>query len=172
MKKTFCSLVIVLVGFSAVVAQKATKPTTSFTISGAVKTPITVTISDIRKLEAVSIGDLVITNHLGEKRSEAHGLKGVLLRDVLSKAEITAESPRVLSEYFFVCSANDDYRIVYSWNELFNTAVGETAYIVTEKEGVEMEELPDAILMVSTKDFKTGRRHLKALTSIEVKRAR
>lgn len=152
--------------------QKEEKPTSSIAISGEVKAPRTVTIEDLKKMKSVPIGDVVITNHLGEKRSEAKGLKGVLLKDVLGMVEINSESPRVLSEYYFVCTANDDYRVVYSWNELFNTAVGETAFIVTEKEGKSIDVLPDAILMVSTKDLRTGRRHVKALSTIEVKRAR
>src|SRR5688572_7990513 len=92
------------------------KPTSEFIITGQVKASKTVTLADLKKMKSVSIGDLAITNHLGEKRSEAKGLKGVLLRDVLNLVEISAESPRVLSEYYFVCTANDEYRVVSSWN--------------------------------------------------------
>jgi hypothetical protein len=148
------------------------KPSTSFTIQGDVKTPKTFTINDLMNMKAVQIGDVVITNHTGEKKSEAKGLKGVLLKDLLAQVEIAAESPRALSEYYFVCTANDDYRVVFSWNELFNTAVGESTFIVTEKNGTSLTAMPDAILMISPKDIRTGRRHVKALTTIEVKRAR
>ncbi len=161
-------LVVPFLAFS----QSEQKPTNAFTISGDVKASKTVTIEELKKMKAISIGDVVITNHLGEKRSEAKGMKGVLLKDVLGLVEINAESPRVLSEYYFTCTANDDYRVVYSWNELFNTAVGETAFIVTEREGLSIDTLPDAILMVSSKDLRTGRRHVKALQTIVVNRAR
>lgn len=166
-------LIVLLVAIPLLaVSQPDQKPTSSFTISGDVKAPKTITIEDLTKMKVVPIGDVVITNHLGEKRNEARGMKGVLLKDVLSLVEINAESPRVLSEYYFICTANDDYRVVYSWNELFNTAVGETAFIVTEKDGKSIHALPDAILMISSKDLRTGRRHVKALSAIEVKRAR
>lgn len=156
---------------SFVFGQKEIKPTTSFTISGEVKSPVTIQTGELGKWTPQPIGDVIITNHLGEKKSEAKGLKGVLLKDVLGSVEIDAESPRVLSEYFFVCKANDGYTVVYSWNELYNTTTGNTAYIITEKEGKPISDMTDAILMVSSGDFKTGRRHLKALSSIEVKRA-
>ena len=146
-------------------------PTAAFMISGDVKSPVTLQIGDLKKWAAVNIGDVTITNHLGEKKSEAKGLKGVLLKDVLGSVEINAESPKVLSEYYFVCKANDGYTVVYSWNELFNTAVGDAAYIVTEKDGKPASSMDDAVLMISPKDFKTGRRHVKALTTIEVRRA-
>jgi hypothetical protein len=168
-----CLLIVFL--FSALVSQsqkEAPRPTTSFTIYGEVKSAVTLGVTDLKKWSAVSIGDVAITNHLGEKKSEAKGLKGILLKDVLGSVEIAAESPRVLSEYYFVCKANDNYTVVYSWNELFNTATGDSAYIVTEKNGKDAASMDDAILMISTKDRMTGRRHVKALSTIEVKRAR
>jgi len=151
-------------------AQKEIKPTTSFIISGKVKASITISIVELKKLKQHDIGDVAITNHLGEPKSTAKGLKGVLLKDVLELAQIDAENPKVLSEYYFVCKANDNYTVVYSWNELFNTAVGESSYIVLEKEGKSADQMTDSILMISPKDQKTGRRHVKALASIEVKR--
>ena len=171
MKRLILVAAIVISG-SAALCQKATNPTAAFTISGDVKSPVTIQISDLKKWTAVNIGDVTITNHLGEKKSEAKGLKGVLLKDVLTSVEINAESPKVLSEYYFVCKANDGYTVVYSWNELFNTGVGDAAYIVTEKDGKTASSMDDAVLMISPKDFKTGRRHVKSLTTIEVRRAK
>jgi hypothetical protein len=167
------TLIVILVFATLTVnSQDKLKTTTSFTISGEVKAPLTVNLTDMKKWKERPIDDIVITNHLGEKKSESKGLKGVLLRDVLSGVEINSESPKVLSEYYFVCKATDGYAVVYSWNEIFNTAVGDTAFIVTEKNGKKMDTMDDSILMVSSKDFKTGRRHVKSLTSIEVKRAK
>ncbi len=136
-------------GVPRVFAQHEYKSTSSFTISGEIKTPVTIQVSDLAKWKVATIGDVVITNHLKEKKSEAKALKGVLLRDVLSSVEISSESPKVLSEYYFICKANDGYTVVYSWNEIFNTSVGETAYIVTEKEGKPATAMEDAIVMIS-----------------------
>ncbi len=163
--------VIVLCGVRFGLAQNETKTTTSFTISGEIKNPVTVQIADLGKWTSQNIGDIVITNHLGEKKSKANALKGVLLKDVLGTVEINAESPKVLSEYYFVCRAYDGYTVVYSWNELFNTATGNAAFIVTGKDGMSVAQMPDAILMISSADFKTGRRYIKGLAAIDVKRA-
>ncbi|NOT74057.1 MAG: molybdopterin-binding protein [Cyclobacteriaceae bacterium] len=165
----FCVCVLVL-SINAL-AQKQDVPSASFTISGAVKSPVTIQITDLTKWKSIPIGDVVITNHLGEKKSEVKGLKGILLKDVLGSVEITSDSPKLLSEYYFICKANDGYTVVYSWNEIFNTVVGDSVYIVTEKDGKSVKDMDGAILMISPKDFKTGRRHVKALISIEVKRA-
>ncbi len=165
---------LILGTFSVLAAfcQKELMPTQSFTISGEVKSPAVVKNTDLKKWRVQNIGDVVITNHLGEKKSDEKGLKGVLLKDVLQTVEINAENPRVLSEYYFVCKANDGYTVVYSWNELFNSPTGNTVYVVTEREGKTLTEMNDAILMISTGDFKTGRRHLKALATIEIKRVK
>lgn len=171
MKKISLSIILIWIGFLAF-GQKGFKPTSFFTILGEVKSPVTVTSDDLKKWKALDIGNVVITNHLGETKNESKGLKGVLLKDILSSIEINSESPKVLSEYYFVCKANDGYTVIYSWNELFNTATGDSAYIVTEKEGKPASAMDDSILMISPKDFKTGRRHVKALTTIEVRRAK
>jgi hypothetical protein len=153
-------------------SQDLPKPTNSFVISGEVKNPLTVNLADLKKWKEQSIGDVVITNHLGERKSEAKGLKGILLRDLLSSVEIKSESPKVLSEYYFVCKATDGYTVVYSWNEIFNTSVGDAVFIVTEKNGKSAVSMDDSILMISPKDVRTGRRHVKSLTSIEVRHAK
>ena len=151
---------------------QATKTTASFVISGEVKSAQTIQLADLGKWKLYDIGDVIITNHLGEKKSEAKGLKGVLLKDVLTSVEISSESPKVLSEYYFVCKANDGYTVVYSWNELFNSDKGESTFLVTEKNGKTGTAMDDSILMISPKDYRTGRRHVKSLQSIEVRRAK
>ena len=169
MKKIILSTFCLMVGIAH--AQQI-KVTCSFTISGEVFAPLTVSVMDFKKWKEVAIGDLVITNHLGEKKSEAKGLKGIVLKEILQTAEIKSESPKVLSEYYFVFAASDGYKVVYSWNELFNTSVGESVYLITEKNGKTITEMDDSILVVSIKDFKTGRRNVKGLSSIEVMRVK
>ena len=150
--------------------QKQSEPTRFFEVSGAVKTTITVKLDDLSAYQEHSIEDIVITNHLGEPRSTATGLKGVLLKDVLSKVEPAAKSPREFSQFALVCVANDGYTVVYSWNELFNSPVGDQVYLITEQRGERLEAMNDSILMLSASDFRTGRRFLKALTRIDFQR--
>lgn len=170
--RNFCLGLLLFTSAFLAFGQKESKTTSSFTISGDVKLPVTIQIDNLKDWATVPIGDVTITNHLGEKKSEARGLKGVLLKAILSSVEINSESPKVLSEYYFICKATDGYTVVYSWNEIFNTAVGDAVYIVIEKDGKPASAMDDSILMISSRDFKTGRRHVKSLASIEVKRAK
>lgn len=170
--KKYILIALGLVFTLSAVSQEASVPTASFIISGEVKSPVAINIADFKKWTAVPVEDVVITNHLGERKSEATGMKGIRLREVLASVEITAETPKVLSEYYFVCKANDGYTVVYSWNELFNTAIGDSVYIITEKDHQPAILMKESVLMLSPKDFKTGRRHVKSLSEINVRRAR
>jgi hypothetical protein len=171
MKRKLLFIILTCCVFS-VGAQHDIKPTSSFVVSGEVKTPLTVAIADLKNYQESVIGDVTITNHAGEKKSVAKALKGVLLKDILSKVEFVHENPRELSTFYLVCKANDGYTVVYSWNELFNTTVGDGVFLITEREGQSASSLNDSMMMISASDQRTGRRHVKGLASIEIRRIR
>lgn len=171
MLRTFIHIVAMAITFSSF-AQETSKPTSSFTVSGKVKSPKIFHMTDLKKLNPHNIGDIVITNHRGEAKGTAKELTGVLLKQVLEQIELDAESPKVLSEYYFACIASDGYRVVYSWNELFNTVVGNSVYIIISKEHKAIDDSDENILMISTQDTRTGRRYLKNLETILVGRIR
>lgn len=107
-------LVFALTVFSAS-AQKENIPTTeNFSIEGKVKKNLTVSLADLSSYKSHFIDSIVITNHLGERRSSLKKVKGVLLKDILDKVEIDAENHKVFSEYYFVCIASDNYKVVFS----------------------------------------------------------
>jgi hypothetical protein len=77
-------------------------------------------------------------------------------------------TPKLFSSMYFTCVGSDGYKVVYSWNELFNTPVGDNVYIVMEKNGIKADKLPSSIQMTSMLDYKTGRRYLHNLDKIVV----
>jgi len=154
-----------------VFAQKEITPSNEFVITGQVQHELKFTLADLEKLEAKEIEDVIITNHLGEKKGTAKGLKGVAFKSLLDKIEFKTESPKVLSEFYLTFIATDNYKAVYSWNEIFNTATGNNIYLITEKEGKKMSEMNDRILVITPSDFKTGRRNIKGLSKIIVSRS-
>ncbi|MCU0420898.1 MAG: hypothetical protein MUC38_14700 [Cyclobacteriaceae bacterium] len=151
---------------------RAQAKTTSFTVVGAVAAPVTFSSGDIQRLAPVSLGDVTITNHLGEQKKKLLAVEGVPLVELLKTVTITAENPRALSEYYFVFIAKDDYRVVFSWNELFNNPAGQRVFLVTACQGKRHEALEDGLLLLVPDDLRTGRRHIKSLDRIEIKRAR
>jgi hypothetical protein len=165
------AFLLLLVTCSVVAQEHKSKPTFSITINGRVKSPKTFTADVIRQYKVYNIGDVVITNHKGEVKGTAKELSGILLRDLLQSIEPDAESQKVLSEYYFTCIASDGYKVVFSWNELFNTTTGNTVYIITSKDHKSIDALDESILLISTADIHTGRRYVKNLQSIIVRRA-
>lgn len=170
--KSILVLFFVITVFSAS-AQKEIIPTTeNFTIEGKVKKDLTVSLADLSAYKSYSFDSIVITNHLGERRSSLKNVKGILLKDILEKIEIDSESPKVLSEYYIVCIASDNYKVVFSWNEIFNSNTGNSVYILTGHDGKPASALDNRIALVSPKDQMTGLRYVKGLQKIVIGRVK
>lgn len=86
--------------------------------------------------------------------------------------EIDAEDHKVLNEYYLVCIASDNYKVVFSWNEIFNSEVGKSVYIITGQDGNWTYVLDNRIALVSSKDQLTGRRYVKGLQKIVIQRVK
>jgi hypothetical protein len=165
------SIVIwMMLGCLSTRADQPVKPTTEFRITGSVKQEMHVTLDDLKNYPMRKIGDIVLTNQRGEVKDTVRNLGGVALKDMLQKVELLADRPRILNEFYFTCVASDGYKVVFSWNEIFNTEVGNSIYIVLEKEGVKAPDFPERILLVSGNDLKKGRRYIKNLSEIRVYR--
>jgi hypothetical protein len=152
----------------SLLAQETAKPTRQFTISGQIKKGSVITMDSLNSYPLKEIGEIKVTNHLGDFKHKDDKLKGVLLKDILIHSELVANSPKLFSRFYFACIGSDGYTIVYSWNELFNTEVGDNVYILLEKNGVKAAQMPESLQMASTLDFKTGRRFLHNLDKIIV----
>ncbi len=161
-------IVLTLLAGTATFAQETNTPTVKFTITGKIKKESVITIDSLKQYTIKTLGDLKVTDHLGNFKHEDEQLKGVLLRDVLSHTVFASASPKLLSTFYFVCTGIDGYKVVYSWNELYNTVVGDNVFIIMEKNGVKIDKMPERIQMTSYADFKTGRRYLHNLDKIVV----
>ena len=150
----------------SVFAQEPLKQTLSFSIGGKVKNASVITMDSLNTYPLKVIGDIKVTDHTGQFKHEDDKLKGVLLKDILGHTLLDAKSPKLYSRFYFACIGNDGYTVAYSWNELFNTEVGNHVFIVMEKNGIKADKLPESIQMSSIMDFKTGRRYLHNLDKI------
>jgi hypothetical protein len=150
--------------------QNKLTPTDQFTIEGKVQHTIVFTLAALDTFKTVTLPDVVITNHTGVAKNTLTKLKGILLKDILTNVTLQAENPKILSEFYFVFVATDNYKVVFSWNEIFNTETGNNIYIITGEGGKKIKEMDNRITMICTTDFKTGRRDLKNLEKIIVQR--
>lgn len=152
------------------IAQRTIPPTESFQILGQVKNPTTFQLTELDTFPKSPIKDQIIYNHKGEIKDTLSGMTGISIKTLLSSIHYNYEKTRDLNEFYFVFMASDGYKVVISWNEIYNTATGDYFFIVTEMEGKKLKELDQRIVFISTADLKSGRRYIKGLSKIEVKR--
>jgi hypothetical protein len=167
--KKLLIIVFVLTG-SVLYAQEKVPATEQLTIEGKVEKPLVFSLKDAKNYTIVSVDSLVIYNHLRERKRVVKDIKGVLLKDILQKVTIDEKNAKLLSEFYFTCIAADGYKVVFSWNEIFNTEVGNHIMIATEADGVKGELMPDRLQLLSAADIATGRRFMKGISKIIVDR--
>lgn len=155
---------------SPLYAQKQVQATDSFmfVLPG---DSILITGDSILKSSIQNLPDVKITNHYGELKKILTQVKGVPVKTFISRQPIV-EKPKEFSEFYYIFSAGDGYKNVYSWNELYNTSVGDSVYIITSYDGFTWNLMPDKILVISLSDKSSGRRLLKGLRRIELLRVK
>ncbi len=151
-------------------AQREITPSETLKIEGKIKAGKMFTIADLESFPKVAIPDQTLYNHKGEVKSTVKNMKGVLLKTVLESIQFDYGKPKELNEFYFVFVATDGYKVVFSWNEIYNTETGNNFYFVTEMDGKNLKDLDQRILFISTADLKSGRRYIKALEKIQIKR--
>lgn len=144
--------------------------TTELRVTGAVKTPLVLGVDALRKLSMQHVGKLPLVCQTGAEVGSLDNLGGVLLRDVLEQAVLDAPGHNDAKKMVIVATASDGYRVVFSWGEVFNSALGEGIVVVFEKDGRPLGDDSGRIALVSTQDTRTGPRHVKWLRDIEVRR--
>lgn len=169
MKHSFFLLLILPMTLSA---QKKIEPSSSIAIVGAVKQELKLSIEDLKKYPTQKAGNgkLNIYSHDGTLRSSLKGLEGIPIKALFEKVEFAVDYPKDLSQFYLVFEATDGYQVVYSWNEIFNTPVGDKVYVLTKADDVGIDMMEQRIAIVSMSDARTGRRYLKGFTKIAVKR--
>jgi DMSO/TMAO reductase YedYZ molybdopterin-dependent catalytic subunit len=159
---------------SAFAAEKVDDPskfvTTSISISGAVEKKLTLRIEDLKKFPPQQIGEIQVTRQTGTNIGKREILKGVLLKDILEKAAIIAPGHNDLKKMVIIATASDDYKVVFSWNEVFNSPLGDGVIVYFEKDGKPLDDNEGRIAMISAKDIRTGARHVLWLKEIEVRK--
>lgn len=168
--RNFLLLSIFLLAMSAGLAQQPADSTLSILVRGDVRQEKVFTRAVLEKMEQIEAGDIPIVNHLGVVKKSLKNARGVRLREVLGSVELNSENPKEWSAYCFVCAATDGYTVVFSWNELFNHPNGDKVLLLLEHDGKTAGQLDDRIALIAPADSHTGRRYVKGLTTISVKR--
>lgn len=179
MRNIVCVLSLFLalgIGLPAIAAGKgktdntAAYVTNQLTITGAVENKLTLTVEDLKKFPIHAAGDIQLICQSGADKGKLENIKGVSLRDILEKAVVVAPDHNDVKKMAVIAAASDGYKVVFSWSEIFNSPNGEGVFVFFEKDGKPLGDDEGRIAMISTKDTKTGPRHVKWLENIEVRK--
>ncbi|WP_025917433.1 molybdopterin-dependent oxidoreductase [Herminiimonas sp. CN] len=144
--------------------------TESVSVSGAVENTLKLRVDDLRKFPPQQVGEVPLVCQTGADVGKLGNFNGVRLRDILEQAVIVSRDHNDVKKMVIVASASDGYQVVFSWSEVFNSPVGDGVLVFFEKDGKPLAEDEGRIAMISTKDLRSGPRHVKWLQAIEVRK--
>ena len=139
-------------------------------VDGAVENRLALSVADLRAFPPQKVGSMPVVCQSGATTSTIDSLKGVLLRDVLEKAAVVSKEHNDVKKMAVIATATDGYSVVFSWSEIFNSPVGDGVVVFFEKNGRPLDEEEGRIALISAKDLRTGPRHVKWLTRIDVRK--
>lgn len=137
-------------------------------ITGRVKQPLVLCLKELCEMDTEEVKDLPIICGTGTPKGRIVNCRGVLLENVIRKAELIKEEDNDTKKMFVVASAGDGYKVVFSWQEIFNTPIGGGVMILIEKDGESLCREQGCLELISAQDYFTGSRYVKGLESIEL----
>lgn len=155
-------------GSAAFAAEPAppASPARSLAITGGVEHPLDLDADKLRQRPPQQIVDLQLP---GKDGGAASRVRGVRLRDLLDEAKIVTRDHNTVKKLAVIAGATDGYKVVFSWNELFNSAAGDSVLVLFERDGKPLSAAEGPLALIAGKDLRTGPRHVKLLQSVEVR---
>jgi hypothetical protein len=161
------AVVLALVSSTAVTrAQNAAAPAAELRITGAVSTPLVLTVADLKKMPRKTL--TVLNPH--DKKTETY--EGVLLEELLRKAGVPhgedLRGPAMAS--YVIAEAEDGYRVVFSLAELDSGILDSDVLVADTLDGAPMAAKLGPFRLVAPHE-KRPARWVRMLKSITVVRA-
>lgn len=137
-------------------------------VEGAVNYPLRFTVAELATMSLTEVRDLSMICGSGRNEGFIASYRGVLLTDVLNRADVLMREHDSPNYMYITVSSSDGHWAVFSYQELFNTSVGEQAIVIIEKDGQPLGEQEGRIAFISANDKRPGPRKLRYLKRIEV----
>lgn len=145
-------------------------PSHSVRITGAVKAAAEFDVAALKKLVPRNTGPVDVVCASGATVGKADNFRGVRLTDVLDRVGIDVGGHKDGRRMVIVARATDGYVVTFSWNELYNTPIGKDVLVAWEKDGKPLDVREGQLLLISGQDIKTGPRHVRNLSAIDIVR--
>ncbi len=140
----------------------------SIRVIGRVRRPLVIDREELCRMASEEVADLPIYCSSGTPKGSILGCRGVLLENVIRKAEVIQAAENDTKKMFIIVSADDGHKVVFSWQEIFNTSIGGGVMILIERDGKPLGAETGGLELISAEDYYTGSRYVKQLKEIEV----
>jgi DMSO/TMAO reductase YedYZ molybdopterin-dependent catalytic subunit len=140
----------------------------TFRVTGRVRNDLVVGVEDLLAMDAEEIEELPIICGTGTPKGHIRKCRGVLLENIIRKAEVLKEGENDTKKMFIVASSDDGCKTVFSWQEIFNTAIGGGVMVLFERNGKLLGGKEGGLEIISTEDYFSGSRYVKGLRKIEL----
>lgn len=142
----------------------------AFVLIGALPGPRSFSFAELRAFPRQELGPTQVNCLTGRPVVFAASLAGVRLTDLLEAAGLSRLPRSELKQSVVCVRGADGYRAVFSWNELFNTALGQGVLLLGERDGAPLPAGIGPLCLISTHDRQLGPRHLRSAVAAEVVR--
>lgn len=159
MKKLLLSLLFI----SSLFSKDVSYETNELKIEGLVEKKLVLNMDKLQEINALRTGSKTITLTKNETTYE-----GVLLKEIIDQAKIDIKSRKDLNKVYIMAIASDNYKVLFSWNELFNSKIGDNVLIFLKKNGKLLDENEGKLALISIEDTNENPRHIKWLEKIIV----
>jgi DMSO/TMAO reductase YedYZ molybdopterin-dependent catalytic subunit len=132
----------------------------SISVVGDVKTSLTISLDDLKKMDAFHIANVTLLKE--KKQNEPEGrigvfnYKGVLLRDILEKAGMKHVRKYEPGVYIRVIGSSSR-EVVFSFGEIFYSSIGRSVMLAYEKDGKSLSTEDGLGELVVSTDLRSGR---------------
>jgi hypothetical protein len=137
-------------------------------IVGRVAKPLSLPIETLRAMDCLEIGDLPMICGSGEPKGRVGLCRGILLAEVINRAEVVVKEHNDTKKMFVVAASDDGYKAVFSWQEIFNSPNGEGILVVLEKNGQPLYDGSGEVDLISARDHLTGPRYVRQLKTVAI----
>ena len=137
-------------------------------VTGAVNHPLCLGVAELRAMAMTEVRNVGLICGSGRHDGTVGSYRGVKLTEVLMRADVMMPHHDSPNYIFVTVASSDAHWALFSYQELFNTAIGEQAIVIVEKDGQPLDEKEGEIAFISGNDLRPGPRRLRYLQRIQV----
>lgn len=138
-------------------------------ILGLVPRPGLFTLDALEGQARHDLGPTQVLCYSGRPVAQVDSYAGARLVDLLDACGLSERPRSELKRCVVVARGDDGYQAIFSWNELYNSAIGEKVLVLYEKNAEPLDAHLGRICLISANDTRLGPRHLRGLSKVTVR---